>query len=261
MNASTNNELSTNGQMATGQGAKIEVVGFTGCACKVSGLSPLHGPAPTPALDHHKQWSNGSNAVLAKETMDMNTLIEAEVEQPAASVVSGQVERSGNGSIGTVQSAKASAKPAKVKPERRVLSDTDIISLPVVESTTERIDGVHTARIVQVRTAETPISTRTVTRLYFEIELETKRDDGKPYTAEYNCLFSWKPGSQYLELVAIVLGRSLSHEEMKTGIQPATLKNRPFSVFVTEHLIKSGGSRLKIHELKPLVAEPVTKAA
>lgn len=261
MSASTNNELITNDRMATGQSVKIEVVGFTGCACKVSGLCPLHGPAPAPALDHHKQWGNGSNAVLAKETKGMNTLVETEVEQSAASVVSGHVERSGNGTIGTVQSAKASAKPAKAKPERRVLSDTDIISLPVVESTAERIDGIHTAKIVQVHSAETKISTRTITRLYFEIELETKRADGKPYTAEYNCLVSWKPRSQYIGLIETVLGRSLSHEELKTGIQPAKLKNHPFSVFVTEHLIKSGGSRLKIHELKPLVAEPVAKAA
>ena len=189
----------------------------------------------------------------------MNTLIEAEVEQSAASVVSGHVEGSG----ATVNATTASATPAKAKtkPVRRVLNDTDIISLPVVKSTTERIDGIHTAKIVQVGNAESKIKTRTVNRLYFEIELETKRADGKPYTAEYICLFCGKPDSQYVGLIKTVLGRSLSHEELKTGIQPATLKNRPFSVFVTEHLIKSGGSRLKIHELKPLVAEPVTKAA
>lgn len=258
MSAATNNGLSTNDQMATGCSARIQVVWFTDSACKVGGsIDLLHGPVPAPALDHQQQGSNGSNAVCWKVTKDMNTLIEAAVEQSAASVVSGRVDGLG----AAVNATTAPAKTAKAKPERRVLNDTDIISVPIVVSTAERIDGTHTAKIVQVHATETTIKTRTVRRLYFEIELDTKRADGNRYTAEYNCLFCWKPQSQYVELVETVLGRSLSHEELKTGIQPAALKNRPFSVFVTEHLIKSGGSRLKIHELKPLVPEPVAKAA
>jgi hypothetical protein len=265
MNASTNNELSTNDQKVTGHGARIEgVVGFTDSACKVSGsIDLLHGTAPAPALDHQQKWSNGSNAVRTQQVKFMNTLTEAEVEQSAASAVSGHAEGSGIGSIEVVNATTASANPAKdkTKPVRRVLNDTDILSLPVVESTAERINGIHTAKIVQVVNAESKIKTRTVNRLYFEIELETKRDDGKPYTAEYNCHLAWKPGSQYVGLIETVLGRSLSHEEMKTGIQPATLKNRPFSVFVTEHLVKGGESRLKIRELKPLESKQVAKAA
>lgn len=125
------------------------------------------------------------------------------------------------------------------------------------KSKLRRLSGDHDAKIVRIRAKESRIGATVVTRYLFEIELDKRRPDLTPYVGYYNCIASWKAGSEYQQLAAAVLGRALSVEEQRDGVKPADLKNKTFTVTVSEHRKKDSDefgsdSTIKIRAMKPL---------
>ena len=143
------------------------------------------------------------------------------------------------------------------KPKRVAVDDSESFDVVPKSNATPRIKGTYIARIVGVEAAETRVGKKPIKRYYLTIQLDVRRPDGSPYEAEFNCLKCWKPGAEYQELAAKVLGRPFTDDERLKGVGPTTLMNLPFEVFVTEHRQTKGdgSSTLKILEIKAAGAE------
>ena len=167
-------------------------------------------------------------------------------------------------------SAPSSQDPVTTPPQEvaqtteakfKIIDDTEEFIVTSKKQSTERIDGTHTAKIIDIRGKDISLKTAKVTRYFFDIELDTRRTDGSSYMTVFSCLKCWKPGSEYQEFVGKVLGRPLNAVELDKGVKPHLLKHIPFTVFVTERIKKKGGSELILHEIKSLPTLPAAVAA
>ena len=274
MNTATNNELSTNDQIVTGHGARIEgVTGFMDSACKVGGLCPLHGPEPTPELDHHKQWSNGINAVCPIPSTIMNT-IQSKGTTPKT------VNNQNNGRQ-TAPNVAASVPVNQDEDEGFIdIDENDRFTLgePQNDKAPDRLKGDYRATITKIKKKLQGKDAKQIIRFFFFFELDHRHLDGSPFGGSFNRVKCWKEKSKYRELAAQALGRPLTKEEIAEGINPQDLIGKALIVNVREHRKKASADApesitLKVHGIKAatelsqssdesqVVTEQVAKAA